>query len=320
MRIKIDIEIPQWTRWLVGGAAIGIVLCAGAVVLANAVALPNIFGAGEKLSAAKMNENFNKLRDAINETDPDCPRGYLHDLSVMNLVVCKKGSDEVVKVRKGGSAFWIDRYEASVWSNPNGTGTQFGINGDDVPAFSRNGQGLAANQLFAVSRSGVAPSQFITWFQANRACGANGKRLPTHDEWLEAASATSDPGVSSGAGGTCVTTGTIRITGLGTSCTSTWGAQDMLGNLWEWTSEWYAGLGNPTAKGQWPASDYGADLTTNIDSAASDTSGNWPGIPAAAARGGCATDGLGAGVFALNLDFSPSTWSAYIGFRCVVPR
>src|SRR5262249_16884910 len=48
-------------------------------------------------------------------TFPDCPIGYIRDLSVPNIVLCKQGVDEVVKVGRKGSAFWIDRYEASVW-------------------------------------------------------------------------------------------------------------------------------------------------------------------------------------------------------------
>lgn len=36
----------------------------------------------------------------------------------------------IVKVGTGASAFWIDRYEASVWSNRDGTGTQYGASPD----------------------------------------------------------------------------------------------------------------------------------------------------------------------------------------------
>lgn len=32
MRLKIDIDIPNWTKWLAGGIGIGVVLGVGAVV------------------------------------------------------------------------------------------------------------------------------------------------------------------------------------------------------------------------------------------------------------------------------------------------
>ena len=58
-----------------------------------------------------------------------CPLGYTNDTTVTTYTVCKKGADEMVKVGTGMSAFWIDRYEASVWSNADGTGSQYGAIG-----------------------------------------------------------------------------------------------------------------------------------------------------------------------------------------------
>src|SRR6185503_7301258 len=67
---------------------------------------------------------YAKYADAVNP-DPDCPVGYARDTTSMTYVMCKKGADEVVKVGRGASAFWIDRYEGSIWQNPDGTGTQY---------------------------------------------------------------------------------------------------------------------------------------------------------------------------------------------------
>jgi hypothetical protein len=66
MRITIDVKIPNWTKWLVAGIAIGIFLSGGAVVLAGAVSVPNTFASGDTLSAAKINDNFKALQDGIN--------------------------------------------------------------------------------------------------------------------------------------------------------------------------------------------------------------------------------------------------------------
>jgi len=75
------------------------------------VTLPHTFQAGETLSAADLNANFEALRDAVN--DGNCPRGFTYDSSETQYVVCTRtfnnALDEVVKV----GDYWIDRYEAS---------------------------------------------------------------------------------------------------------------------------------------------------------------------------------------------------------------
>ena len=47
---------------------------------------------------------------------PECPAGYGRVVEARRpeIIVCKKGADEVVRVGTGKTAFWIDRYEASV--------------------------------------------------------------------------------------------------------------------------------------------------------------------------------------------------------------
>jgi hypothetical protein len=115
--------------------------------------------------------------------------------------------DEVVKVGFGASAFWIDRYEASIYQNPDGTGTQYGAASQDYPStFPINGQGAVANLLYAQSVAGRTPSTFLSWFQAARACRASGKRLPTQatarspptGTWASAASSRGSGGSAPG--------------------------------------------------------------------------------------------------------------------------
>lgn len=59
MRLKIDIEIPNWTKWLVGGIVLGIIVgLVGARVYADTISIKTNFANGETLSATDMNTNF----------------------------------------------------------------------------------------------------------------------------------------------------------------------------------------------------------------------------------------------------------------------
>ncbi len=249
-----------------------------------------------------------------------CPTGYDVDPSVSApRHGCTRNGDVVVRVGDGSSAFWIDRYEASVWSGVDGTGTRYGASADDYPAtFPDNGQWAGvAPTAYAASVAGVLPSVNITWFQAAAACRASGKRLPTGEEWLAAARATPD-----GAGCNVSTTG-ARVTGSGASCESASGAQDMIGNVWERTSEWYASANGATdflTVTAWPA-DYAMDATLGVTSYAYQSSlTRSQGTPAGALRGGAWATGTAAGVFTFDVTSSPSRSLPSMGFRCVVER
>ena len=297
--------------------------------------------------------------------DNDCPTGYAKstDAGDAPFTVCRRTLgggrfDEVVKVGFGASAFWIDRYEASVWDNAATTGMRLFRNFDSTSAdFPKSGQWrtpgrtstvrspLPTPPAYAWSIRGVMPSSTMTWFQAQEACAASGKGLPTRDEWLRAAQGTEDPGDVPWTDGSCrnninVLGNVPRDTGLGMLCRSGWGAQDMIGNVWEWTDEWYASVGQADAttmtgarvngrrvndnltndaNGGWP-SDYGSDGTWNISSVVSRAPGqdNVIGIPAAAVRGGSWAYGIRSGIFALQLLAAPSIAEVSYGFRCVV--
>lgn len=222
------------------------------------------------------------------------------------------GVDEMVKV--GG--FWVDRYEASVEIGSGSAGT-----GPAHDTFAR-----------AISRTNAAPETEVSWFQAVALCANAGKRLCTNGEWQAAVSGTHDPGASPGAGqapgsGPCNTDSTgVRNTGRAGStprgvndCVSKFGAEDMIGNVWEWVDLWgQAGRPQDSGQGQarapWPQ-DYGGDSTFNVDGESSHA-GVWAsGAPAAAARGGSSAQGPGAGAFALTLNSTPAQAGGR-GFRC----
>jgi hypothetical protein len=253
---------------------------------------------------------------------PDCPVGYARDAAVTSYVLCRFGSDEVVRVGTRHSAFWIDRYEASVWDQPDGTGKNYGP-ADPYP-IPQNGQLTNLPKAYAVSKIGVQPSVSITWFQADVACRASGKRLPFNAEWAYAASGTYDFGDSAGEGASCRNLGGLGLTGAGSACTSVWGAQDMIGNAAEWIAEWYAAppLSNdqlPVVRDTWGPG-YASDLTTNLASFAGAVAGWMQGIPAGVLRGGGYAEGTGGGVFSMNLSLAPSNSYPNAGFRCVIPR
>lgn len=300
---------------------------------------------GKALADEQRIDALEQQVTALNERtqdDPDCPAGYSRDPSEpagsKAPVHCKSdtGPDEVVKVGKGGSAFWIDRYEASAWDKQDGTGAQHGIIGAGYPpSFPVNGQRTSTFvEVYAVSMAGVSPSTNITWFQAQQACRASGKRLPSGEEWLAAASGTPDPttGNDGTVNGECVTLGVLRPTGGAdvpsqTACKSAWGAEDMIGNVREWLDQWYAQVTTPDPAqdaGSWPPN-YGNDYTVGFGQAACFNGANggcsttWR-VPFPVHVGGGWSDDIGAGVFTTQLDSAPFGWADNIGFRCVIPR
>jgi formylglycine-generating enzyme required for sulfatase activity len=341
INIRLNLGLPKWVARGLVLAGIPAVLALGMSALARAdtVTVPH-FNPGDKLKAQDLNDRFDALAAAINNPDPACPRGYARAAQpaasfLPNSIVCAKGKDEVVKVGTGASAFWVDRYEASAWSTPGAqAGTQIADNSEAAYAgagLPKNGQGSG---VYALSVANVKPSRVMTWFQAVEMCAASGKQLPDGQQWLRAARGTFDPGSNDGAlnprCNTSSTTATPRNTALGVgsatdktgACTSDWGAEDMVGNLFEWTTDWYAGLGNAsTPSATWPDTTFGAyngDGTWNIASSAAAAS--WQaGLPAAALRGGLWSSGAPAGLFALSLSSAPSNWYTGLGLRCVLP-
>ena len=270
--------------------------------------------AGETVIVANQPINpvpYAKYADqAAQMGDPDCPLGWTKDSRPPNpmnplSVLCRRGPEEIVKVGTGPSAFWIDRYEATFNTQlDNGGGksipTSLPANGQWAP----NAQGTLPG--YALSVVGETPLFNVTWFQASALCAFSGKRLPMGDEWLRAAVGTPDPQQANAGAGPCFTSGTgARLTGMGVICSSNWGAQDMIGNVWEWTNEWFFDIGGSNTL--WPDG-YNMDFSYAS------------GLTVATLRGGSFLNNTGAGIFSSFTGGIPPAAYYNTGFRCVIPR
>ena len=225
----------------------------------------------------------------------------------------------------------MDKYEATVWRVPdpqgankklvkkiqlgkatatdlaNGGATELGTAGDDYAPCADSGQNCSGD-IYAVSLPSVTPSAYITWFQAQQACKNAGKRLPSNAEWQAAVAGTPDPGPDNGTTD-CNTnsSGMAEPTGSRSSCVSSDGAFDMVGNLYEWVADW---VPRSTTCATWSA---GVSPTGDDQCLAGAST---TGEPGALLRGGDFDDGADAGPLAVDGNGQPSYSDYVIGFRC----
>jgi len=134
--------------------------------------------------------------------------------------------EDMVFVNASGGGFCIDRYE-------NSPGKTCGAQN---PANAFETQTNVNNSLCVpVSKKGVQPWVYVPMHQAQLLCARVGKRLPTNAEWYRGALGTLD--MLGESQDDCV----IGRKGMESAdvagharCVSASGAEDMVGNVWEW--------------------------------------------------------------------------------------
>ncbi len=230
----------------------GIAVClssAGGMALAGSVSIPNTFQAGTPAIAQHVNDNFDAIATAVNDNDSRIKA---------NADAISKNSSDIADLQAASGAgcpndmiaagsLCVDKYEASVTDASGSvryaaaTDYPCAADGNDCGTGSTAGTG---SPIFARSEAGVNPSRAMTLYQAAQACANVGKRLPTTTEWQMAAA-----GTPSGTG-SCQFGTDPGLTGSKAACVSNTGAFDMVGNLWEWTSELDYTSGNVTSTDQ----------------------------------------------------------------------
>jgi formylglycine-generating enzyme required for sulfatase activity len=230
---------------------------------------------------------------------------------------CAKG---MVHVPYSQGDFCIDMYEASAgdncsYKNPQSQ-TESRVNIDDP-------------DCQPASVVGAMPWRNLSQDQAARACAKAGKRLASNQEWLQAAMGTPDLPADWQADDCQVAenwSDQPGLSGSGADCISSFGAYDMIGNVWEWV-EGVVEEGMIDGKalpdpGYVDASDgKGLPGATNPDLPNPDYNGDYFWLKTKGlrgmVRGGYWNNQSSAGIYSYYAVTPPSSAEAGIGFRCV---
>ena len=145
--------------------------------------------------------------------------------------------------------FYIDRTEVT-----NARYAEFVRTGHPPPPYWENGMYKSKADSF--------PVVMVRWQEAQDYCRWRGGRLPTEAEWEKAARGTDgrhypwgndfDPRKANVGGASQ----DLAPAGAYPSGKSPYGALDMIGNVWEWTADWY----QPYPGAKYQSKDYGKQL------------------------------------------------------------
>lgn len=277
----------------------------GTVTLASSVTIPNTFTSGTPAVAAEVNANFDAVATSVNDNDSRVTTNTANittntgnittnagnintntaDIATNAAdILALQGSTSCPSDMVAVGSICVDMYEASIWDAPTG-GNQLGLVAPTPPASAYpctvTGDDCAvpnANAIYAQSRPGVLPANWVTWYQAVQACANVGKRLPTVAEWQMAALGT--PGAPDcNIGGTA----TAANTDANPACLSPAGVVNMVGNVMEAAADidWTNAVGGDmdtadVARLGNSYDDVVGGLTTNAVSIAAATTGYGP--------------------------------------------
>jgi formylglycine-generating enzyme required for sulfatase activity len=178
-------------------------------------------------------------------------------------------------------------------------------------------ENTTASECYAASVPGAVPWNYVTLPQAQRICANAGKRLPTSKEWYQIVLGTT-PDVCT------IRESAVSKTG-NTSCISTAGAYDAVGNVWEWVNEEV--VGNTFNGRQLPEEGYVASVDSQgIAITSSQTADDLYGKDYVwtkgdgvfgMLRGGFYGSNQDAGLYTVNASVPTNFATQGVGFRCV---
>jgi formylglycine-generating enzyme required for sulfatase activity len=209
--------------------------------------------------------------------------------------------DESPAHRVSGGAFLMDRYEV--------TNARYA---ECVDAGMCTKPALASSAVrtsyFGNPDFADYPVVHVSWAQAEQFCAWADGRLPTEAEWERAARGSesprtypwgeSAPDCSKANLAGCV--GDTDRVGRRPAGQSPYGAFDMAGNVWEWTSDWY----DASYYRRGPSKDPAGPETGTLK----------------VMRGGCWASGASSLRTTCRKAELPSVWAPNVGFRCVYPQ
>lgn len=226
---------------------------------------------------------------------------------------------EMVFVPNERGGFCIDKYEASP-----GPACPF----QNPRSQSETRENLQNPNCKPVSVAGKIPWTFISRDQAEQACAKAGKRLPTNEEWYLASLGTQDKASDWGRDDCHLANNWDSQpgkTGSGKNCVSSFGAFDMVGNVWEWVKETvidgkYRESELPEKGYVWGTDGRGMPAFTDPENPNPDYNADFHWIYKEGirniARGGYWDNRERGGIYSVYIVYFPFQASPGVGFRC----
>lgn len=228
--------------------------------------------------------------------------------------------EDMVFVPSPEGGFCIDKYE-------NSPGPNCPFQNPQSPRETK--ENLDTPECKPISAPGKLPWTFISQNQAQLACAKAKKRLPTNKEWYLASLGTPDKNSDWGKDDCHIAKNwdfQPGKTGSGKNCVSSFGAYDMIGNVWEWVDEviidgYYENKRRLPERGYIKEVD-DRGIPTQTDSEFPDPNYNedyfWISFEGTRGflRGGYWDNSSRAGIYSIYLYYQPSSSGPGVGFRC----